>query len=78
MPRFFFHIREGDKLDVDPEGTEFPSPEDAVADARKAAREMLAELLLAGERLDGQHFEITSEDGNVVDVVSFRSVLNIH
>lgn len=77
MPKFFFHIRQGDELEVDDLGTDFPSKEQAVLDARTAAREMLAELLLAGEHLDGQRFEITAEDGSLVDTVTFRSVLNL-
>ena len=77
MPKFFFHIRQGDELEVDDQGTEFPSKEHAVSDARAAAREMLAELLLAGEHVDGQCFEIAAEDGTVVETVTFRSVLNI-
>lgn len=77
MPKFFFDIRQGDELEIDDQGTEFPSREHAVLDARAAAREMLAELLLAGEHLDGQRFEIRAEDGSLVEMVTFRSVLNL-
>lgn len=42
MPRFYFHIRDGDLLEIDPDGLEFATLEYAVLDARKAAREMLA------------------------------------
>jgi hypothetical protein len=77
MPRFFFHIRDIDSLEIDPEGVEFDSVEAAVVDARAAAREMIAEMIRAGERLDGQQFEIADEHGRVVEVFPFRSVLNI-
>ena len=78
MPRFFFHISDGDFREIDPEGVEFASLEHAVIDARKAAREMLAEKLIADERINGQQFEITDEEGNVLETVPFRSVLNLN
>lgn len=77
MPRFYFHIRDGDLFDIDPNGLEFASLQHAVLDARKAAREMLAEKLLANEHIDGQRFEIADETGEVVELVTFRSVLNL-
>jgi len=78
MPKFFFHIRDGETLEVDPEGVEFPTLESAVLDAQAAAREMLAERLLAGERLNGQRLEIADETGTILQVVTFKSVLNFH
>jgi len=78
MPRYFFHIRDGEKMEVDPEGVEFPTLESAVLDAQAAAREMLAERLLTGERLDGQRLEIADETGSVLQVVTFKSVMNFH
>lgn len=78
MPRFYFHIRDGDLLEIDPDGLEFATLEYAVLDARKAAREMLAEKLLANEHVDGQRFEITDETGTIVETVTFRSVLRLN
>lgn len=78
MPRFYFHIRDGDLLEIDPDGLEFATLEYAVLDARKAAREMLAEKLLANEHVNGQRFEITDETGTIVETVTFRSVLRLN
>ena len=78
MPRFYFHIRDGEFFEIDPEGLEFASLEYAVLDARKAARDMLAEKLLADEHIDGQRFEIADETGEVVETVTFKSVLNLN
>ncbi|MGD9478427.1 DUF6894 family protein [Shinella sp. G-2] len=78
MPRYFFHIRDKDNLEIDPEGLEFPDLESAVIDARMAAKEMLAERLMAGEQLDGQRLEITDERGATLETITFRSVLNFH
>lgn len=78
MPRFFFHIRDGDVHEIDPEGLEFASLEHAVIDARRAAREMLAEKLVADEPIDGQRFEIADDTGRVVETVTFKSVLRMN
>ena len=78
MPRFYFHIRDGEVHEIDPQGVEFDSLEHAVVDARKAAREMLAEKLLADEHIDGQRFEIADETGEVVETVTFKSVLRLN
>ena len=77
MPRFFFHIRDSDSFEIDPEGVEFDSVEDAIVDAKAAAREMMAEMLRTGQQLDGQRFEIADERGRVIEILPFRSVLNL-
>lgn len=78
MPRFFFHIREGVFREIDPVGCEFASLEHAIIDARKAAREILAERIVADEPIDRQQFEITDEKGKVLETVPFRSVLRMN
>ena len=50
--------------------------EHAVSDARQATREGLAERLLANEPIDGQRFEIADATGEVVEIVTAKSVLN--
>ncbi|MXN48704.1 hypothetical protein GR138_26245 [Shinella kummerowiae] len=78
MPKYYFHIRNGDELEVDDIGTDFASLELAVGDAKLAAREMIAELLMAGEVVDGQQFEIADTGGDVLATVPFQSVLRLH
>ncbi|AOF93018.1 hypothetical protein [Sinorhizobium sp. RAC02] len=77
MPRFYFHIRDGESYELDTVGAEFDSLDLARRDACLAAREIIAEKLMAGDVLDGQRFEITDETGVRVETVVFRSVLNI-
>ncbi|MGX5722361.1 DUF6894 family protein [Shinella zoogloeoides] len=77
MPRYFFHIRSSDRFEIDPEGTEFDSLDKAIEDARMAAREIMSEKVLMGKELDGQRFEITTEDGIVAATVPFRSALRL-
>lgn len=75
MPRYFFHIRENGTLIEDEEGSLLASPEEAHLEALKAAREILAEKLLAGQVVDGGRFEIADEDGQTIDTVLFRSAM---
>ena len=49
MPLYYLHIRNGDKLEVDPDGTELPDLEAAFAEAVKVARELVDEVDDLGE-----------------------------
>jgi len=75
MPRYYFHLREGDRLDRDPEGTELATLDLAVEEVQHAARELLARKILQGEVVDGQIFEISSEQGEILDKVPLKSVV---
>lgn len=75
MPRFFFHIRDGDELIEDPDGTVLPDLEAARLEAIEGARAVLAAKVLAGKVIDGQKFEITDESGNVLELMPFKSAL---
>ena len=77
MPRFYFHVRNHDHYDEDPEGGDFSSVEMARQEAIQAAREMMAEKVAHGELLDGQCFEIADESGKIVSLVPFRSVIRL-
>jgi hypothetical protein len=78
MIRLYFHIREGDSLSKDPEGAEFETIEMARAEAVRSARELLSQRVLNGEEIDGQVFELTGDDGAIMDTVRFRDVLRLH
>jgi hypothetical protein len=45
MPRFFLHVRDGEKLFKDGEGQEFPSLAEARTEAVLSARELMAALI---------------------------------
>ncbi|RWX25105.1 hypothetical protein EHI47_26820 [Rhizobium leguminosarum] len=75
MTRFYFHIRHGDQVERDLEGIEFPSVQAAEQEALKAAREMVAELVMQGQRIQDKIFEIDDEDGNRVLAVPFLSTV---
>jgi hypothetical protein len=73
--RYYFHIRDGEKIEKDLEGSEFDALELAIEDARLAAREIMAQEVLKGFEPDGQFFDIADEDGHVLAKVPFRSAL---
>ncbi|WP_064686584.1 DUF6894 family protein [Rhizobium bangladeshense] len=75
MPKYYFHLSRGEDLDLDTDGLEFASVAEAYDEAVEAAREMLAEAILAKRRSGGDCFEITSEDGALVATVPFNIVI---
>ncbi|MBY3034540.1 hypothetical protein HF265_36715 [Rhizobium leguminosarum] len=78
MARYYFHIRQGETIIAeDREGLEFATPEMAVEEATKAARELVVEMILAGNRVGDQEFEIRSSDGAVVKIVPFKSAAGL-
>jgi hypothetical protein len=77
MPRYFFHIRSSDGIIQDPDGTELPDIVAARMEAELSARDLLADLLRQGIRLDGQMFEISDSDGKVLETLPFRKVLRL-
>jgi hypothetical protein len=77
MPRYYFHVRDGGSLEEDQEGADFPTLEDAYEEAIQAAREILAQKVMANDVIDGQCFEIAAEDGTVLRSVPLKSVLRL-
>ncbi len=76
MPKYFFHIRTSDTFSPDDRGVDFPDVEAAKREAFTAAREMIADMVLDGDPIDGMRFEVTDESGNVVLTLPFRFVLD--
>ena len=77
VPRFFLHIRDGDELLEDPDGSDHPDLETARAEAIAGARDLLAAQLKAGKPLDGQQIEICDEAGRLLATVRFRDVFTL-
>ena len=78
MPSYYFHIRDGDRLIEDPDGSELPNLEAARAEAFAAAREAIAEQIRMGKSVGGRSFEIADEAGRVLATVTSRDVLRLH
>lgn len=75
--RYYFHVRGPEGFVEDPEGAEFASDELATEEARAAAREMMAAKVARGEVVDGGQFEVTAEDGQIINTILFKSVVKI-
>ncbi|MEP7241279.1 MAG: hypothetical protein ABI697_10380 [Devosia sp.] len=76
MPRYFFHLRDGEDFVPDEEGSYFADLDGALEEARQSARDMLSEQLRAGEKLDGQSIEVSNDRGDLLERVTFKSVVD--
>lgn len=74
---FFFNIRSSKGDDIDQDGIDLPSVDSARSEARRTAQEMVAEMVLQEEHIDGMRFEITDETGAIVATVRFRDVIRL-
>jgi hypothetical protein len=74
MPRYLFHIRDGDKLIPDEEGTELPDLSAARKEAALSAREILLEAAGSSEPWDHCQVEIW-EGPLLVEVVHLGLIL---
>jgi hypothetical protein len=75
MPRFYFHIIDGQKRIEDPDGSELADLETARSEALKSARDLLADKVRYGHIVDGQQFEIRDANGTVLATIPFRDAI---
>lgn len=76
MPRFFLHLRDGETV-CDEEGMLLPDVEAALEEARKAARDVMADQVKQGYLTLRDCIEIVGEDGQRAAMVAFRDALQI-
>lgn len=77
VPRFFFHIANGERF-LDDEGVVLPDVPAAIAVASVGAREMVAEDLKQGHGLPlNDRIEIYDESGRIVGIVTFRDAVGL-
>jgi hypothetical protein len=77
MPLFYLHIRDGDDVVENPDGSDLPDIEAAKEEARVSARYILAESVRAGKLIGNQKFEIVDEVGNLCATLLMREVLRL-
>ena len=75
MPLYFLHIRNGDKLEADPDSIELPDLDAALAEAVKVARELLDEVADLGR---DAIIEIADGSGEVIVTVPFSDAIRPH
>lgn len=68
--RYYFHIRDRDRMIADEEGVELPSLATAIQEATLAARALLADAAADGDDISHQVIEVTDTEGIVVHELS--------
>ena len=77
MPRFFFHIEDGDRF-PDAEGAVLSDATAARQVALVGAREIMAEDLKQGKGLSlNDRIEVQDESGRIVVIVTFREAVGL-
>jgi hypothetical protein len=77
MPLYYFHLRDGTDILLDPEGRELDSHEAIVAAALAEARGLLGAEVLKGQLSLDQMIEVEDEAGTVVHRLRFADALTI-
>jgi hypothetical protein len=77
MPRYFFHVRDGDELILDREGLDLPDLESAADECRRLVRAVLNEDQFRALLTPGRKFEVVDELGRLVLIIPFRSVVPV-
>lgn len=72
MPLYYLHIRDGDKFEVDSDGTELPDLGAPRVEALKAAQELLSEVTGLGK---AAVIEIADGDGQPLLVVPLSDAI---
>ncbi|MGM4954311.1 DUF6894 family protein [Bradyrhizobium barranii] len=75
MGRFYFHLRAGDEITLDEEGTELPDLSAAEGEAVLAARELLVEAIKRGTPDMSVVLVIADEVGRPLGTVPLATVL---
>jgi hypothetical protein len=75
MRRFYFHLRTGDELTPDEEGTDFPDFSAAQREALLCARELLSEAIKRGKSEVPEALVIADEAGRQLAIVPLTAVL---
>jgi hypothetical protein len=76
VPRFFFHIRDGEPID-DPDGMYLPDARTARLEALRSARDIMAEDVRRGRLQLSSWIEVTDEQGEAIFAVPFAEAVEI-
>jgi hypothetical protein len=75
MSRFYFHLRDGDQLVTDDEGTDLPDLFAAKREAILCARELVAEAIKSGKRRVPEFLIIADETGRELCIWALADAL---
>src|SRR5450631_1179454 len=75
MGRFYFHLRSGENVIADEEGTDLPDVAAARLEALAAARYILADAIRSGAKKIPEAFVIADSEGRELETVNLAVVL---
>jgi hypothetical protein len=75
MGRFYFHVKEGNELIADEDGTDLPDLAAATREALQAARELLAEAIKLGKPTSPEAIVVADAGGRTLFELPFIGVL---
>jgi hypothetical protein len=75
MRRYYFHIRSGEHLIEDQDGSDLPDADAARREALLSARQILADVIRSGKEDSPEAFVIADSEGHELQIVTFASVL---
>jgi Ser/Thr protein kinase RdoA (MazF antagonist) len=77
MPRYFFHVCNGDGFTQDEEGAILPDAAAARRNAIAAARGIMAEEMRAGQLNPASFIEIEDEEGKLLFTLQFSEAYEV-
>ena len=75
VPRYFFHIRQGDTTIPDDEGIDCESLDAVREEALQGAREIMSDAILGGELGENRTFVIKDSKGDTVHELPFQAAI---
>jgi hypothetical protein len=75
MPTFYFHLKSGDRLVLDEEGSELADLTAARNEALQSARELLVSAIRSGNPSAPESIIVTDASGLTVDTLRLAAVL---
>ncbi len=75
MPRYFFHVRDGDTLHRDDAGLDLPDIEAVIREAVQGAKDAMREAATQGQDVSGRSFEVVDENGEQVLTLPFARAI---
>ena len=75
MSWFYFHMRMGDQIVIDQEGSDLPDPAAAREEALASARQISADAIRSGNEATPEAFVIADGEGRELETVPLAAVL---
>jgi hypothetical protein len=72
MTRYYFHIRDHDRLILDEEGVEIADDDGAQREAEASADDLVQDAITSGDDIGHQVIEVATEDGRVIATIALR------